>query len=87
MLFGTSSLHPTVDAICICLSIYWLMFKLWACRWVLASVATVNVDERKWLIFFFFKEYVKKKTNLGPTAIMSGLNLFEWVSYNEVKVG
>lgn len=61
MLFGTSSLHPTVDAICICLSIYWLMFKLWACRWVLASVATVNVDERKCLAYFFKKKSLLKK--------------------------
>lgn len=40
-----------VDAICLLLSLHWLVFRLCACHWLLASVVKQAVDERKHLAY------------------------------------
>lgn len=44
-------LHLMADAVCLLLSLQWLMFRLWACHWLLASVVKQAVDERKHLAY------------------------------------
>lgn len=39
------------DAVCLLLSLHWLMFRLWACHRLLASVVKQAVDERKHLAY------------------------------------
>lgn len=39
------------DAVCLLLSLHWLMFRLWACHWLLASVVKQAVHERKHLAY------------------------------------